>query len=555
MRHPALLAALLGAMGLPAAAAVTTFDLATNIVTIPSVSYAGQTLRVTLKHQGNYVFVLQDYAAVTVAGDTVARYDHATDTLHIPAVTVGDASYVDVVLKHDGKGVFVPTAATALPSTLMQQIRSLVDARNAAYAAGTPTGAQAMQRHDRCWRHDGMDHDWVVNGNRAASWWRQIAPYLDNPVVAAWRTGVNADGSTRSEIDVEYDVRQADGSVTPGVKDRLISGSSAGSFRCPSEQVGADWRWYGNQQLAWARAGWRTARASGYSIGNGNPLLPGTVWRRDMQFPVTDPYCNARYVIVSGPGIGSRKLLCPKLLREAAELAGKRGNYLNLADDHPYLACRGAGGAAATADLANCTGEGASGYDFGYSTATPDAAADATFLALGWAEQGAYRFDLYDDDGWKSVNGQAGKTPIASHQLLLPYSEGLPFVNAATAIPALNPTALSNAQLAANVNSATPAPVDFSWSDLGNTPAGQDYRLYQGWNVHQGPRSGNPAGAAWPAHRSIVVFALADGSVRKLDWPIAPRPVDQASKTYTDFTLQWLNQRSGSEVLSVDVLQ
>lgn len=554
MRHAAPLLALLCAMPFPATAAVTTFDLASNLVTIPSVSYAGQTLKVTLKHQGNYVFTLYDYSAVTIAGDAVAHYDLTSDTLNIPAVQVGSDSYVDVVLKHDGKGSFVVTAATAVPAALVQDIQVLMQTRDALYGSSVPPAVAVLPLLDQCWRHDGVDRGTIAAGHPAGDV-DDIGRVTEKITVTATRLRANPNGSTRREIDIEFDVRHADGSVTPAVKDTLITGSSAGSHRCPSDQNEAALRFYGNQRLAGVSTGWRTARASGYSIQTGFALTPATAWRRDMQFQVVDTACNAKYAIVSGPAIGSRKLLCPSLLRDAAELAGKRGNYLNLAIDHPFLQCRSASGGIAQADVANCTADGASGYDHGLSTATPNAIADANFAALGWVEQGVYSFQLYDDDGWKTVNGHAGRTPIATYHTLLPYVDGMSFVTAAAVIPELKPTTLTGPQLAANINSATPSPVDFSWSAFGTPPPGQNYRLLHGWNVHQGPKAGNPAGAAWPAYRSITQFVMSDGSVRKIDWPIAPRPAQQASKSYSDFTLQFRDPRTESEALSIVVLQ
>ncbi|WP_284617077.1 hypothetical protein [Aquabacterium humicola] len=554
MRHAALLAALLGATVLPATAEVTTFDATSNIVTIPSVSYAGQTLRVTLKHQGNYFFTLDSYAPVTVAGAAVASYDHSTDTLNIPAVKVGSDTYVDIVLKHDGLGGFTVTAATPVPVETIQQIEVLMHNRDALYGIAVPTGAAATQFLDRCWRHNGVDSDAIGAGHPTGDY-DDIGRSTEKITVTATRHRVNANGSTRREIDIEYDQRHADGSVTPGVKNTLITGSSAGSDRCPSDQNDATLRIYGNQRLAGVFTGWRTARASGYSIQTGFVLTPPTAWRRDMQFQVVDTACNAKYAIVSGPAIGSRKLLCPSLLRAAAELAGKRGNYLNLAIDHPFLQCRSASGGVAQADVANCAVDGASGYDHGLSTVSPNATADANFAALGWVEQGVYSFQLYDDDGWKTVNGQAGRTPIATYYTLLPYIDSVSFLKAA-AIPALSPTTLSGPQLAANVNSATPSPVDLSWgkSFLGS-PEWTEYVLRGGWNVHQGPKSGNVGGAAWPAYRSIIHLTMDDGGGRQVNWPVAPQPAQQANKTYTDFTLRYLNRRTRSEALSALVMQ
>ncbi|NRF68522.1 hypothetical protein HLB44_16120 [Aquincola sp. S2] len=554
MRIGVPLAALACAMAIPAVAAVTTFDPATGLVTIPSVDVGGSSfISVTLQHQGNYVFKLQSYVGLDTPMPAVASYDLTSETLTIPAVQVGDFTYLDVTLKHTGDLNFSLTGATQLEQSVVDEIRSIVVARDAGYAFSVPTGAAAVQYLDRCWRHDGVTRDAVAGGHPAGDA-HDVGRTTEKITVTGSRRITNPNGSARREIHVELDVRHANGSVSKELPDRVISGSSSGTFRCPSEQAEEKLRFYGNQQFAGITAGWRTTRASGYSIVTGAPLSPPTVWRRDMQFQVIEPLGRTNYAVVTGPGIGSRKLISPYLMRSEPVLAGKRGNYINLASDHPFLMCRAPGNATPLASAADCVAEGASGYDVGLSAVTPNAAADAGFAALGWAQYGVYRFDLYEGDGWKIVNGHTGVTPLETYYRLLPYIDSMNFVNAATAIPALAPTTLTGPQLAANVNSATPSPVDFSWSAFSSPHSSQSFRLYQGWNVHQGPKTGNAAGNAWPAYRSITPFALADGSVRKIDWPIAPRPGEQASKTYSDFTLQYRDGR-GNEVLSVDVLQ
>src|SRR5690606_5967088 len=43
------------------------------------------------------------------------------------------------------------------------------------------------------------------------------------------------------------------------------------------------------------------------------------------------------------------------------------------------------------------------------------AAVDASFAGYGFEVNGVYTIKVYNDDGWKTVNGQAGKTPIATY--------------------------------------------------------------------------------------------------------------------------------------------
>jgi hypothetical protein len=41
--------------------------------------------------------------------------------------------------------------------------------------------------------------------------------------------------------------------------------------------------------------------------------------------------------------------------------------------------------------------------------------ADQGFASQGWGAGGIYRFDVYNDDRWKTVNGHVNKTPIATY--------------------------------------------------------------------------------------------------------------------------------------------
>lgn len=547
-------AALCCAMALPASAEVPTFDPATNLVRIPSVSVGADTYTsVTLRHQGDYVFTLQDFTPQVPAAPGIATYDTASALLSLPAVRVGEQTYLDVTLRNTGNFTFALQGATALAPALLDQVRATMASYDSLYANGLPSPTQAVSLYDQCWRHDGIDRSWVAAGHYAGGQ-DEIGRLTRNIQVAAVRSSVNTDGSARQEVDIEYDINHADGTVTRGAKNTLISGSSAGTLRCPSAQADERLRLLGNQAWAAVAVGSRTVRAEGYSISTGAPLSPPVVWRRDIQFWAIDPIGHSNYAVVSGPGLGSRKLLSPRLLRTAPELAGKRGNYLNIADDHPFMICRAPGNAVPLADVADCVGEGASGYDHGFSTATPNAAADANFAALGYLAGGAYRFDLYDDDGWKTVNGHAGRTPLSTRHVVLDHL-GLPFGLSTDVLPELRPQTLTMAQLQANVVSPAPVPVAFQWGQLGALPPGRAYALYYAWGVHQGPRTGNAAGAAWPAYRTIETFTPGPSATSYPAWPVLPLNPNQASKTYTDFTLQYRERGTAHEILSVIVMQ
>ena len=126
-------------------------------------------------------------------------------------------------------------------------------------------------------------------------------------------------------------------------------------------------------------------------------------------------------------------MLSPRLLKSAPLLTGKLGNYTSLNDDSTFALCRLAnGGSPGAAALADCAGGGATSSRWGVTmnlpassigASTADAAAADVRLAQVGIVAGTYTFAIYNDDGWKTPNGQLGKTPIATYTAQL---EGLP---------------------------------------------------------------------------------------------------------------------------------
>jgi hypothetical protein len=526
-----------------APAQVANFDVTTDRVMIPSVAVADATYtNVVLMHRGNLAFSLVSATPQVPPAPGAARYDLATQRLNIPAVKVGEQTYVDVVLHNTGNFVFSVTAATLLPQATTDAVAAVLNASAQAFATDPP--AVSWRTHfDSCYRHDGYT-DPLAEANRQLR--RSSLSFAGNVQVLAVRDSTNSDGSQRREIDVEYDSVDLDGTRFYRLKTTLISGSSAGTPGCATGQVGDALRVFGNQQIGSAQSFFRTSRIAGYSIANGLPLSPPTIWRRDAAFSYVDPQGRTTYVILSGPGLGSRKLISPQLLANAPELAGKRGNFINLPPDHPFMFCRGPGGAVASAETADCVGQGAGGYDHGLSTPTPGAAADAAFDALGFLLRGVYRFDVFNDDGWKTVNGHAGRVPVATYHSTLPET-AMTFAEAVIEIPLLTPSGTN--EFHGNLLRPVPDPVTLGWSQNPQPPS--RYVNWIAWNVQQGPRTGNQGGAAWPAFRSIQPFAVPPNVTSYANWPVLSRQPDQSSKTYTDFTVQWLDLRTGNLVQSV----
>jgi len=92
--------------------AVDTYDLNTNVLSIPYVVVEGANYAATLQNQGDYVFTLGD---VTVATDTSGEpdvFDAATGALSLPQVAVGTDTY-KVEMHFDGS-IFQITAAEVI---------------------------------------------------------------------------------------------------------------------------------------------------------------------------------------------------------------------------------------------------------------------------------------------------------------------------------------------------------------------------------------------------------------------------------------------------------
>lgn len=443
--------------------------------------------------------------------------------------------------------------------TTEQQVKELLAASDGRWATEVPpTGEARLQLTDACWRDNGRSKANVVddiNANIASVLQRdayRIGEKRSNVQVLAERDSTNADGSARKEVDVQFDVAYADGSVAKAVRTTLISGSSSGTPGCTTPQTGTELRYFGNQQRVRFEVRGRNLRDERYSLA-GAPLSPAVNYRRDLQFFVTDPMGEATYVIVSGPGPAgangepfSLKLISPRLLREAPELAGQRGNYLNWLDDDTFRFCRVSGPNVPVASVADCVGQGATGNNWGWTTATPNAAADTGFENQGWVAGGTYTVAVYNDDGWKTVNGHANRTPIATYTAVL---EALPyrFVDIAGSggdrLPRLSFGAMSAAQVAANLHSATPGPMDVSWS----APVVDDARVFRHSLLNeffQGPKTGNAAGAAFPGYRVSAEHYLASTATALPSMPVTGKLPDMSGKSYAEVTTYYSDRSS-----------
>ena len=555
-----------------AGAQVTSFDPASGLVTIPSVGVGAATyVNVTLRHLGDYVFALQDATLDELAGPALAQYDAASGLLSIPAVSVGGSTYLDVQLLNRGDYRFALQAATELPASTLNAITSFVAAYDAQWASAPPaTGSARVASYDACYLGDGRTRAYLaddVDADPATFRAReayQVGRRTTQVQVLALRNKANADGSARQEIDLQYDIEYPDGSVQLRRKNTLISGSSAGTPRCSTAQTGTALRFLGNQQMVQAEVRARNTREVRRSLSGGAALAPAVEYRRTVMFQISDPLGHATHAVVTGPGPSttvpgaevpfSLKFISPRLLRSAPELLGRNGNFLNWLDDDNWRHCRAEGSGVPVAAQADCAGLGAAGLERGVTSADPNRGADQNFANQGWVAGGVYRFDLYNDDGWKTVNGHAGRTPIATYYATL---ERLPYTfvemaggSAGDKFPKLSFGTRSYAQVAGNAAASSPAALSVSWNAPAALSDQRPFALAQGWEFNQGPKVGNPAGALYPGYRNLLPNYPGSRAQSNPAWLTGARLADQASKSYFEYTLLY-SDRSGGQILSI----
>lgn len=380
--------------------------------------------------------------------------------------------------------------------------------------------------------------------------------------VTADRTVTNPDGSTRRELDVKYRINYVDGSVDTEASNTLVSGSTNGL--CATPTASADWRFLGNQRNVDVGITANNERTEASRLVDGSTPPAFTFVRRSLDFFVQDVQGLYTYAVVSGPGTQtvsgvaspfSLKLISPRLLRDAPELAGKRGNYSNWTERDRFRACvipsvNNSG----PAPLADCVGGGVVGSSWGNTyfpnlTVTTVASADAFFDSIGFQAGGVYTFALYNDDGWKTVNGQAGKTPALTRSFTL---QTLPYTHAEM-LPASGPSKFpvgNSLTFSAGTNFSSvvnlPAPGSFTgtWTPPPATLSDNAiFRLSDVGEYFEGINVGTTAPATYPRHRyftSIFPGSTANSVIANL----TPTPNTINAKTFAEISLNYTDRNS-----------
>ena len=435
------------------------------------------------------------------------------------------------------------------------------------------TGAASTVLNDGCYLADGRSKAYIVadfDSDPLAIASRQsgVGSVRNNVKVLADRTVTNADGTSRREIDIKYDITYKDGSKfespdTTTPDETIISGSSAGAkmadgTACATPGSKSDWRFYGNRKVVRTVVNAQNERNERTALATGLPLTPQVRYNKFLNLIVNDPASVATYAVLTGPGlstttvgaVGSLKILSTRLLRTAPELAGKPGNVVNWRDFDSWRICRNAANTgAAPADTADCVVNGADGNTWGYFNNASGAALDTSFAALNIAAGATYTFQIYNDDGWKTVNGQIGKTPIATYTNILralPYSAATLAGTgpAADLFARITTSTKTSAEIATAIRAKAAISSDVTWSVPGVMPDGRVQQLADTLAFEQG--QANSDGKTWPRSRNLL-FSYPGPQATSGNYT-HPVPVTAlVLPTYASFALEY-NNRNGNNV-------
>lgn len=348
-----------------------------------------------------------------VAGTTVYVMGPATGGQLLPVGTLDDLACA-------------VKPASCQPSDAVNLVNAYLARVDAMHATDITSSAVVQPLLDACYLNSGMSRTAEMTGldnsaSARASLNRKRGSSRRNAEILAERHMINPDGSARREIDVRYELVYADGAVQT-TTERLIQGSSAGTKTavgaCATPQVSQELRSLGNQRIVGTSVTSISFLLDRYKLVDGTPLTTAArQYRSEIRFNILDPGGHATYATISGPGIvgSAYKMVSPRLLRSAPEFVGKIGNFVDWSDTDTFKACRNPTDSNyADAAVADCTTNGAASNVWRATNTTP-ATVDASFATYGFQAGGQYTIKVYNDDGWKTVNGQANKTPLATY--------------------------------------------------------------------------------------------------------------------------------------------
>ena len=449
-----------------------------------------------------------------------------------------------------------PPQPPAPAPTTQELVQQYYDTVQKVTATGLPAkGEDRYSFFDSCVLHNGR--------NKAAfiSSWDGSAPgnaytvgrTFSNIQIVAERKTTNADGSARHEVDVTVDTKYTDGTSVIGGSETLIAGSSSGTADCASPQTGTEMRYFGNRHKVSVDLISRNRVDVYRQLADGSTPSRSFRLRREVAFTISDPAKVATYAIASwGPASTpySMKLISPRIAREAPEMQDALGSG-NYTDTNNFRQCKtSAANLELNAAKGDCTSTtiGIQNETTGANATAIDAAARATAdtnfekLALGTGAE--VTFAIYADDGWKTVNGQAGKTPIATYKVKV-KNTSYPFaqleVSAYPQFSSIDPKEPTiAAEFKAAGGTATVA------LQAPKPPAGAAPTVLTGLSsFRQGPKSTSTSGryAIRGGRNATVATGATTASI-----PFDGKPADASATSYGEFTMTY-GDRNGREML------
>ena len=476
-----------------------------------------------------------------------------------------------------GGGTTQPTGPTSTASTAdaLTLAKAFLGSYDTSLATSIPaTGATALALTDGCSLNNGASKalavsDYDADTLRVASRQFEVGSVRSAISVTAERTITNPNNTVRREIDVQYVIDYLDGTKDEKATQTLITGSSAGSTladgsACSASQDSADLRFFGNRKIANTFVNASNERLDRLLLATGLAAVPPLTYNRYITLGVRDPAKIATYATISGPGLTSApgvpatfKMISPRLLRDDPLFAGKPGNFVDLRDTDTFRVCRTPTGTFAAADVVDCVTNGAISAAWGSFNATDPSAQDTAFNALGVSAGGMYTVKLYAGTGWKTVNGQATETPIATYTSTL---QNLPMSTVdlagtmalpANKFPGVVSSSVTLPNIATNVRNKTAFSTDLTWAAPGVLPDGRKTGLNALYSFEEGRATTGTT--FYPASRQITRSYPASTALAATS--NVPAPVAAlVTPVYFEATLEYSN-RNGNLIRYLKTFQ
>lgn len=451
-----------------------------------------------------------------------------------------------------------PGAPPPSPAPATQElVQNYVQATEALLAQRMPDAAsERYALVDECYLGNGSTKAMLMakwSAAQARNTAHLVGRKMTNVQVLAERKTTNADGSARHEVDIGFDERYTDGSTANGRTQTLVAGSSSGT--CATPQTGAALRELGNRRVVGVELVARNRLQVQRKLADGQPAATPYRLRREMVFNVTDPAKVATYAVVTwasgqaGAAPLSLKLLSPRIARDAPEMQGVSGNA-SYADGDSFRTCRSnSGNTEANAASADCTTLGVSLSAWGATVTQLDAqgfaTGDAVFSRLGLDREGAeVSFALYADDGWKTVNGQQGRAPIATYTLKIRHAAYPLAQFSERSYPLfvdISPSAADIVAAFKGGGGTAQAELQAATPPAGGLPMARS-ALY---SYRQGPKDAAASGPTLIRTASIPGTVAADGKTATLAF--GGKPAGASATTYAEFGLTYTD-RNGREL-------